>query len=433
MRMVEIIKKKRDGGKLSPEEISFFIESYVKREIPDYQVSALLMAIYFQDMDFEETMNLTKAMIKSGVTVDLSDIQAPRVDKHSTGGVGDKISLILGPLVASSGIVVPMISGRALGHTGGTLDKLESIPGYRTQLTIDEFVGILKRVGISIIGQTEELVPADRKLYALRDVTATVESIPLITSSIMSKKIAEGIDGLVLDVKTGSGAFMKEVDDARRLAESLVETGKLMGKKVVALITNMDQPLGRAVGNAVEVVESVDVLKNRGPEDVRELSIRLGIEMLLIGGVTESEEEARERLESAIRTGRAYEKWREMVLAHGGDPDAVEREDFIKVRGRVQVRAEKGGYLYSFDTFRVGMAATVLGAGRTRKEDRIDPHVGVMVLKKTGDRVEKGEPLFEVLYNDESRLKDALEYLKGSYTIMDEVPPVEDLVIDKVS
>jgi len=226
---------------------------------------------------------------------------------------------------------------------------------------------------------------------------------------------------------------MKEVHDARRLAESLVETGKLMGKKVVALITNMDQPLGRAVGNAVEVVESVDVLKNRGPEDVRELSIRLGIEMLLIGGVTESEEEARERLESAIRTGRAYEKWREMVLAHGGDPDAVEREDFIKVRGRVQVRAEKGGYLYSFDTFRVGMAATVLGAGRTRKEDRIDPHVGVMVLKKTGDRVEKGEPLFEVLYNDESRLKDALEYLKGSYTIMDEVPPVEDLVIDKVS
>ena len=433
MRMVEIIKKKRDGGKLSPEEISFFIESYVKGEIPDYQVSALLMAIYFQDMDFEETMNLTKAMIKSGVTVDLSDIQAPRVDKHSTGGVGDKISLILGPLVASSGIVVPMISGRALGHTGGTLDKLESIPGYRTQLTIDEFVGILKRVGISITGQTEELVPADRKLYALRDVTATVESIPLITSSIMSKKIAEGIDGLVLDVKTGSGAFMKEVDDARRLAESLVETGKLMGKKVVALITNMDQPLGRAVGNAVEVVESVDVLKNRGPEDVRELSIRLGIEMLLIGGVTESEEEARERLESAIRTGRAYEKWREMVLAHGGDPDAVEREDFIKVRGRVQVRAEKGGYLYSFDTFRVGMAATVLGAGRTRKEDRIDPHVGVMVLKKTGDRVEKGEPLFEVLYNDESRLKDALEYLKGSYTIMDEVPPVEDLVIDKVS
>ncbi len=433
MRMVEIIKKKRDGGKLSPEEISFFVDSYVRGEVPDYQVSALLMAIFFQGMDFEETMNLTEAMIKSGVTVDLSSIKAPKVDKHSTGGVGDKISLILGPLVASCGVVVPMISGRALGHTGGTLDKLESIPGYRTQISIEEFVKILEKVGISIIGQTEELVPADKKLYALRDVTATVESIPLITSSIMSKKIAEGIDGLVLDVKTGSGAFMRNINDARELARSLVETGKLMGKKVVALITNMDQPLGRAVGNAVEVVESVEVLKNSGPGDVRELSIRLGVEMLLIGGIARSDEEAREKLEKALRSGKAYEKWRQMVEAQGGDPDAIERDDFIKVSGKVTVEARDDGYLFSFDTFKVGMAATVLGAGRSKKEDRIDPHVGIMVLKKIGEKVSKGEPVFEVLYNDENRLKESLSYLEGAFQIKKEPPPSFELVFEKIS
>ncbi len=433
MRMVEIIKKKRDGGKLSHEEISFFVESYVRGDVPDYQVSALLMAIYFQGMDFEETMNLTRAMIDSGVTVDLTDLRGPKVDKHSTGGVGDKISLILAPLVASCGVVVPMISGRALGHTGGTLDKLESIPGYRTNLSINEFVEVLKEIGVSIIGQTEELVPADRKLYALRDVTATVESIPLITSSIMSKKVAEGIDGLVLDVKTGSGAFMRKIEDARALAESLVETGKLMGKRVVALITNMDQPLGSAVGNAIEVVESVEVLKNSGPEDVRELSIRLGIEMLIIGNVVKSPEEAREKLEEALDSGRAYEKWRQMVIRHGGDPDAVERDDFIKVKGSYWVNSEDDGYLFSFDTFKVGMAATVLGAGRSKKEDKIDPDVGIRVLKKLGDRVSKGEPVFEVLYNDEKRLRDALGYLEGSFKVSNKPPAQFKLVIERIS
>ncbi len=432
MRPVDIIRKKRDGGKLTPEEINFMIDGYVKDEIPDYQMSALLMAIYFQNMDFEETQVLTEAMIRSGETVNLSHISGPKVDKHSTGGVGDKISLILGPLVASVGVVVPMISGRALGHTGGTLDKLDSIPGYRTSIPVEEFVEILSEVGISIIGQTEELVPADRKLYALRDVTATVESIPLITSSIMSKKIAEGIDGLVLDVKTGSGAFMRKIEDARRLAKSMVETGKLMGKKVVALITNMDQPLGEAVGNAVEVVESVKVLKNEGPRDVRELSIALGVEMLLIGGIARSRDEARKMLEDALEDGRAYEKWRQMVFAHGGDPDAVEKEDFVKVKGTYLVKAGKSGYLAKFDTLKVGLGATVLGAGRSKKEDEIDHNVGIMVLKKVGDQVSENDVIFEVLYNDESKLQECLGYLESSFSISDSKPNLPELIFERI-
>lgn len=432
MRIVDIIKKKRDGEKLSPEEIHFVIDGYVKGTIPDYQVSALLMAIFLKGMDFEETQYLTEAMIKSGKTVDLSGIHGPKVDKHSTGGVGDKISLVLGPLVASCGVIVPMISGRALGHTGGTLDKLDSIPGYRTSISISEFLNILSDVGISIIGQTEELVPADRKLYALRDVTATVESIPLITSSIMSKKIAEGIEGLVLDVKTGSGAFMRSIREARRLARSLVETGKLMGKKVVALITNMDQPLGNAVGNAIEVVESVRVLKNEGPEDVRELTISLGVEMLMLAGISHYRKSARRLLEEALESGKAYEKWREMVIAHGGDPDAIEKDDFIKVKGTYLIKASSSGYLHSFDTFRVGLGATVLGAGRTRKEDEIDHNVGIMVMKKQGDYVGKDDVIFEILYNDEKKLEDTLGYLEGAFKISKEKPTEKPIVLERI-
>lgn len=432
MRIVDIIKKKRDGEKLSPEEIYFVINGYVKGIIPDYQISALLMAIFLKGMDFEETQYLTEAMINSGKTVDLSRIYGPKVDKHSTGGVGDKISLILGPLMASCGVIVPMISGRALGHTGGTLDKLDSIPGYRTSIPISEFVNILSDVGISIVGQTEELVPADRKLYALRDVTATVESVPLITSSIMSKKIAEGIEGLVLDVKTGSGAFMRSIRAARRLARSLVETGKLMGKKVVALITNMDQPLGTAIGNAVEVVEAVKVLKNEGPEDVRELTLSLGVEMLMLAGGSHYRKSARRLLEESLESGKAYEKWREMVIAHGGDPDAIEKDDFIKVKGTYLIKASSSGYLYSFDTFKIGLAATVLGAGRTRKEDKIDYNVGIMVMKKQGDYVENDDVIFEVLYNDKKKLEEAKNYLIDSFKIMREKPSGKSIVLERI-
>ncbi len=432
MRIVDIIKKKRDGEKLSPEEIHFLIDGYVKGDIPDYQMSAMLMAIFLRGMDFEETQFLTEAMINSGKTVDLSGIHGPKIDKHSTGGVGDKISLVLGPLVASCGVIVPMISGRALGHTGGTLDKLDSIPGYRTSVSISEFLNILSEVGISIIGQTEELVPADRKLYALRDVTATVESVPLITSSIMSKKIAEGIEGLVLDVKTGSGAFMKGIREARRLARSLVETGKLMGKKVVALITNMDQPLGIAVGNAVEVVEAVKVLKNEGPDDVRELSISLGVEMLLLAGISHYRKSARRMLEESLESGKAYEKWREMVIAHGGDPDAIESENFVNVKDTYLVKSPESGYLYSFDTFRIGLGATVLGAGRTKKEDEIDHNVGIMVMKKVGDHVEKDDVIFEVLYNDEKKLEDAISYLEEAFRIRAEIPAKKPIVLERI-
>ena len=432
MRAVDIIRKKRDGEKLSRDEIRFFIDKFVGGEIPDYQMSAFLMAVFFRSMDFEETTALTDAMMHSGTVLDFSDVPAPKVDKHSTGGVGDKISLPLAPLVASCGVAVPMISGRALGHTGGTLDKLESIPGFRTDLSPDEFHEAISRIGVAIIGQTEDIVPADRRMYALRDVTATVESIPLISSSIMSKKLAEGIDGLVLDVKTGSGAFMRNYDDALKLAQTMVAIGKGMNRKVTALITNMNQPLGRMVGNAVEVLESVEVLQNSGPHDVRELTLALGARMLLIAGDSDTLEDALDLLEKKLSTGEAYEKWVQMVENQGGDPNAIFKPDFIETKYGDVVASDREGILQRFDTLQVGLAASVLGAGREKAEDVVDHKVGIVVLKKVGDRVDKGEPVFEVRGNDKDRMARAIELLKSSFEVGEAQPESQPLIFEVV-
>lgn len=430
MRMVDIIKKKRDGNKLSPEEITFLIKGYTLGNIPDYQVAAFLMAVYFRGMDSEEMASLTREMMKSGEVLDLSYIKAPKVDKHSTGGVGDKISLPLAPLVASCGIVVPMISGRALGHTGGTLDKLESIPGYRTSLSVEEFKQQLEKIGVSIIGQTEKLCPADRKMYALRDVTATVESIPLISASIMSKKLAEDIDGLVLDVKTGSGAFMKKYEDAKKLAMAMVSIGKEMGKNVKALITNMDEPLGYKIGNALEVLESVEVLRGGGPQDVRELTLALGSQMLIIGGRAESEKDARNMLLESLASGKAYDKWVEMVSSQGGDPHAILKEEFTYTEYIHFIKAQKDGYLYEYDTYKVGVGVSILGAGRERVEDKIDPKVGIILHKKVGDRVKEGEIIMEIRYNSKEKFDRAIPILEDSFILSDSKPEKKPLIFE---
>ncbi len=430
MFMVELIRKKRDGEPLTDEEIRFIIQGITSGEIPDYQLAAFLMAVYFQGMTPEETVALTQAMMESGEVLDLSDIPGPKIDKHSTGGVGDKVSLPLAPLVASLGVRVPMISGRALGHTGGTLDKLESIPGFRTNLSVEEFKAALQTVGVAIIGQTETLVPADRKMYALRDVTATVSSIPLIASSILSKKFAEGAEGLVLDVKTGSGAFMARLEDAQALAQNMVEIAKGMGKKVVALITNMDQPLGHAIGNAVEVVESVAVLKGEGPEDLTELVVTEGAYMLLLAGKVPDLETGKRKIREQIRNGQGYQKWREMVQNQGGDPDAIEHPDFLRVQIQEKVVAPMTGYLTGFHTREIGMAATLLGAGRKVKDDRIDPKVGIYCWKKVGDWVEAGEPVFEVHGNDPAKVSEAVRLLETSFQVGEECQDPMPLILE---
>lgn len=425
MLMVELIRKKRDGERLTEDEIKFIVEGIISGEIPDYQTAAFLMAVYFRGMDLDETVALTKAMMETGEVIDLSDIPGPKVDKHSTGGVGDKVSLILAPLVASFGVKVPMISGRALGHTGGTLDKLESIPGFRTDLTEYEFKRAISEVGVAIIGQTDTIVPADRKMYALRDVTATVSSIPLITSSILSKKFAEGTDALLLDVKTGSGAFMSSFDDAYALAQNMVKIAQGMERKAMALITNMDQPLGNYIGNALEVVESVETLRGNGPDDLRELvTIEAGY-MLVMAGVANSPEEGKKMAEDNLKNGEAYKKWVDMVANQGGAPDVVFSEDFVKTEFRKSVDSGANGYLTSFATREIGIAATILGAGRLLKGDTIDHKVGIKVLKKINDPVEKGEPIFEVFANDGERLSKAVELLNGCYEV--EGHPVKDI------
>ena len=419
MRFVDIIRRKRDGERLSKREIEFLVKGAVEGEIPDYQLSAFFMAVYFRGMTFAETSYLTEYMMHSGEVLDWSFLGKPAVDKHSTGGVGDKISLPLAPLVASTGLVaVPMISGRALGHTGGTLDKLESIRGYRTDLSVEEFREVVKRVGCSIIGQTANLVPADKKFYALRDATATVESIPLIASSIMSKKLAEGVDAVVLDVKTGSGAFMQKYRDAKELAMTMVEIGKHMKKKVVALITNMDQPLGRYIGNALEIVETLDILKGRGPEDTTELTLRLGAYMLRSVNAVKDLEEGYELLKKKLYSGEGLRKFRQMVEAHGGDWDYINSPEFTRTRYVSYIRAQSAGYLSSYDTLTIGLAATILGAGRSKMDDEIDHRVGIIVHKKVGDRVEKGDLIFEVRANDEEKLHHAMEMLERSYKII---------------
>jgi len=384
-----IIKRKRDGRELSEAEINFFIEGYTNESIPDCQMAALAMAICCRGMTPAETAHLTKAMMSSGRVIDPGDIPGHGVDKHSTGGIGDKISLCLAPLVAAAGGTVPMISGRGLGITGGTLDKLESIPGYRTALTRKEFLHTLETCGCSIISQTTELVPADKKLYSLRNITGTIPSIPLIVSSIMSKKLAEGIDGLVLDVKCGSGTFMNTLDDARSLAQALVDTGATMGRKVTALITDMNQPLGRAVGNALEVREAVEILSGSGPADVRELTVELSAHMLVLGGLFPDLGKAREKCFQCLENGLALERWRQMVACHGGDPDA----ELPESENQISLPAPISGTVVAVDAEAIGRASLLLGAGRTGTIDRINPAVGLSNLRKIGESVGAGEPL----------------------------------------
>jgi pyrimidine-nucleoside phosphorylase len=414
-----IIERKRDGHPLTDGELSFFITGYVRGDIPDYQAAALAMAIYFQGMTPDETATLTRLMMQSGDTIDTSSIAAPKIDKHSTGGVGDKISIALAPLVASCGIAVPMMSGRGLGITGGTLDKLESIPGFRINLQPAEFISILKACGCSMIGQTGQLVPADRKLYALRDVTATVPSIPLIVSSIMSKKLAEGIDGLVLDVKCGSGAFMQTPATARDLALALIGVGRSMGKRVTALITAMDQPLGRTVGNALEIRESIDILLGRGPGDSTELTLQLAAEMTTLAGFTPNPEAARPLLLRKLETGQALDVFKTMVRLQGGCDGIVDTPALLPSAPlRQPYAAPCSGFVATVDAGSIGRAALLLGAGRTKTTDRIDPAAGLSALVKVGEQVTAGQPLAILHAATPEHISTALPSVQNAFTIV---------------
>lgn len=434
MRAVDIIMKKRSGLELSDGEIGFIIEGYVKGTIPEYQVSALLMAIFFKGMTAKETAALTGHMLKSGDVMDLSGIPGPFVDKHSTGGVGDKISLPLAPMVAACGAKVPMMSGRALGHTGGTLDKLESIPGYFTTLELRQFREGILHEGFAMTGQTSRVVPADKKLYALRDVTATVESIPLITASILSKKVAEGADSLVFDVKSGPGAFMKTFEEAKALAQSLVRTGTAMGKNIVAVITDMSEPLGRTVGNFFEIEESLDCLEGSGPSDVMEITFRLGAWMLVVSGIAESVENGEALCRSAVASGKARELFFANVRRQGGDVDRL-----LALRGRfrsqfrAELRAEKAGFIESVDAWKIGLAGVHLGVGRNTTEDRVSPDVGFIFERKRGDRVGKGDIIAHVFGKDEACLGPAMELSRAAVSISAAAPKPKSLILEEIS
>jgi pyrimidine-nucleoside phosphorylase len=423
MRAVDLIRRKRDSGELTPEEIHQLIAAYTRGDIPDYQMSALLMAIVLRGMNRAETAALTEAMLHSGQVLDFSDIIGHKVDKHSTGGVGDKTSLVIAPIVAAGGLKVPMISGRGLGHSGGTLDKLESIPGFNVNLSLVEFRRILETCGCSLIGQTAEIAPADKKMYALRDVTGTVENPSLICASIMSKKLAEGIDALVLDVKTGSGAFMKNFDDAINLAELLVETGKRMGKKVVALLTDMNQPLGRTAGNAMEIAESIDVLAGAGPADLRELCLELAAWMFFLGERVKTVEEGKKLSMDLITSGMAREKFREIVALQGGDVAVVDDpRQLVRARQTLDIVATANGYIAAIQCEQLGTAGVVLGGGREKKEDKIDPAVGLVFHKRIGEGVQRGEPLCTLHYNSDDRLTEAKLLAETAYRIEPEKP-----------
>jgi pyrimidine-nucleoside phosphorylase len=429
MRAVDIVRKKRDGLVLGRVDIDAFVAGVTTRAWPDYQTTALLMAILLRGMNAEETVALTQAMADSGERLDLSDIPGPKVDKHSTGGVGDKTSLILAPLAAACGVVVPMMSGRGLGHTGGTLDKLEAIPGFRVDLGLAEFRAALRAVGCGMIGQTREIAPADKLLYALRDVTATVESIPLITASIMSKKIAEGIDALVLDVKCGQGAFMKNRADAETLTRSLVRTGQGNGVRTQAILTAMDVPLGRAVGNALEVRECIETLRGQGPADVEELSVHLAARMVFLGGEA-SLARAESRVRRALTSGQGLEKFRQIIERQGGDARVVEEPGRLPAAPRqILLRAERSGYVIDIHAELVGRGSMLLGAGRDRIEDAVDSAVGAVVKAVPRDQVRAGEALAEVHYRDTRRLDEALAFLQSAWRIGDEKPAEKPLIL----
>ncbi len=429
-----IIEKKRDGHALSEEEIRSFIGAYARGELPDYQMSAMAMAIFLRGMNPKEIAVLTDAMMRSGDLVDTSSIRKPKVDKHSTGGIGDKVSLVLAPLVACCGLAVPMISGRGLGITGGTLDKLESIPGYRTNLSDAEFISVIKQCGCSIIGQTKQLAPADKKLYALRDVTGTVASIPLITASIMCKKLAEGIDALVLDVKCGKGAFMRTQKDARALAMSMVRVGKAMDKGMAALITDMNQPLGRTAGNALEVLESIETLRNRGPRDLTELTLAFAEEMMLQGKVARSRAQARKQLEAALASGEAFRVFRRMVELQGGDVRVIDDPARLPQASIIEpFNAASSGHVALADAESIGKACVVLGAGRTRTDEAVDFAVGVSGIRKIGEPVRKGDPLLVIHANDRGRLAQARELLKSAFKVSKSKPREPRLILERIS
>ncbi len=431
MQFKDIIEKKRDGGKLSREEIEYFISAYTAGDIPDYQASALLMAVYFEGLDREETFYLTDAMKRSGDVADLSAIPGIKVDKHSTGGVGDKTTLVVAPLCAACGVPVAKMSGRGLGFTGGTVDKMEAIPGFRTALEQQEFEEIVRSVGMSVIGQSAHIAAADKKLYALRDVTATVENIGLITSSIMSKKLASGSDAIVLDVKTGRGAFMKTLEDARQLAEWMVDIGKRSGKKMAAFITDMEQPLGNGVGNSIEVMEAIDTLKGQGPADITELSRQLAGYMIYIGGQAASFEEGVEKAERSIKDGSGLRQFRAFVEAQGGDPAITEDPSlFPQASVVLELKANGGGYVSALDAETVGKASQLSGAGRAKKEDPVDLAAGIILGKKAGDSVKEGDLLARVYANDEGKAKAALEVLESAYVIGAEPPEMRPLIFE---
>lgn len=429
MRAFDIIAKKRDCKELSKEEIEFFIESYTKGDVTDYQASALLMAIYINGLNDEETVNLTMAMIKSGDVVDLSEINGIKVDKHSTGGVGDKTSLILVPMVAAAGVKVAKLSGRGLGHTGGTLDKLESIPNFNISVDKKKFIDFVNNSGLVIAGQTQNIVPADKKLYALRDVTATIDSIPLIAASIMSKKIASGTDAILLDVKYGDGAFMKTKEDAENLAKTMVAIGKGLNRNTSAAITLNGEPLGYAIGNALEIQEVIEVLNNKGPKDLRELCLRLGAQMLKLGGVEDDTTKGREILEEVLENGKALEKLKELVINQGGDVKVIEDKNLFEIAEIAhEVKAVEEGYVYELDAEKVGISSLLAGAGRETKDDEIDYGAGIILKKKMGDYIQKGDILATIYTSDKNKLDESEEMLLSAYIIKDKKPVVDDII-----
>jgi len=433
MRMYDIIMKKRDGQALSTEEICYFVENYTKGLIPDYQASALLMAIFLNKMDKRETLDLTKAIINSGDTFDLSRINGIKVDKHSTGGVGDTTTLVLGPMVAACGVPFVKMSGRGLGHTGGTLDKLESIKGFRVELNNKEFEDIANKINIAICSQTGNITPADKKLYALRDVTATVDNISLITASIMSKKLAVESDGIILDVKVGSGAFMKNIDDAIKLAKEMVDIGNLYGRKTTALVTNMDEPLGKAIGNALEVKEAIETLKGNGPEDLYELSLVLGAKLLVLAEKVDNEIDGRNMLIEAVGSGKALEKLKELVRYQGGDVSYIENPELLpKAKYIMEVKSNDEGYVKSINAEEVGKCALALGAGRETKESIIDLAAGIVLNKKVDDKVEIGETLAYVHGNDLSKVEEVKNRLLNIFIIGDKNKEIKRLIYNEI-
>jgi pyrimidine-nucleoside phosphorylase len=434
MRTVDLIHRKRDGEELSAEEIQYLVDGYTRGDIPDYQVSAFLMAVYFSGMSDREVSALTESMTNSGSLVDLSGIPGVKVDKHSTGGVGDKTSLIASPLAAAAGVVVPMIAGRSLGHTGGTLDKLESIPGFRTDLTIEEFLPLVAEHKLAFIGQTPEVAPADGKLYAVRDATATVESIPLLASSIMSKKLAVGLDAVVLDVKVGAGAFMKKQVDARRLAQMMVGIGRRLDKRVQALITDMSQPLGYAIGNALEVMEVSQTLQNAGPADLTRLSLELAARMIYLAKIVESLDEAREVAQARLLDGSGYQKFKDVIAAQGGNPQVLDRFDLLpNATGAQEITTSRGGYVSAIDAELIGQASSMVGAGRNTKEDSIDPAVGVILEVKVGHKIEADSILCRIYYTSDEHVAEAAELVEDAFRISQQPVEERDLILEVVS